>query len=92
MSEQTLWNGEPTECRRVSVVVADDQTFPQYWARTEGIVGQRIPAVEVLYFDEPFYLDDRNGSGWLKVTTGHGSPAYGHREVTPEPGSVEVVA
>jgi hypothetical protein len=28
------------------------------------------------------YLDNRDGSGWRKVTVGHGSPAYSSRHVS----------
>ena len=83
-TEPTYWNGEPTPCRRVRVMVADDNRFPSYWAREEGYVGREVDAVEVSYFDEPFYLLDDEGQGWRKVTVGHGSPNFGHRNITPE--------
>lgn len=85
-SEPTYWNGEPTPARKVWLTVPDSDKFPLYWARTEGLIGHRIEAVEVSYFDEPMYLDDRTGSAWAKVTEGHGSPRWGHRsiaEITP---------
>jgi hypothetical protein len=86
---QTFWNGEPAEARRVVLVVADAPDFPAFWARAEGIIGQERYAVEVLSGNAPegsfpFYLDDDNGSGWHKVTGGHGSPRWGHRDLRPE--------
>lgn len=90
--EQTYWNGETTPARRVRVTIAD-HSYPAYWARE--LVGQERDAVEVTYNGEVFYLDDEahehgttDGAGWRKVTTGHGSPRYGHRELEVEPGSV----
>jgi hypothetical protein len=55
-AEKTYWNGEPCEARRVTVIVADDERFPAYWAR--DLVGQRRRAVEVVYAGSTFYLDD----------------------------------
>jgi hypothetical protein len=88
----TFWNGLPTRATRGTAVVADAPEFPAYWAKTEGIIGQRIPVVEVdlngvNYGGGIDYLDNRDGSGWRKVTTGHGGPAYGHKNVAIEPGS-----
>lgn len=107
MTEQTYWNGEPCEARRVRVVVADDTRFKAYWARQ--FVGHERDAVEVTYHGATFYLDDEGyeqsaeevealkrfgfdgprsvgypGWGWDKVTTGHGSPAYGSASLTIE--------
>jgi hypothetical protein len=86
------WNGLPTTAARGTAVVADAPEFPQYWARTEGIVGQRIPVVRVVldgvnYGGGIDYLDDRDGSGWRKVTEGHGGPRWPHRGVAIEDGS-----
>ncbi|MGW4493807.1 hypothetical protein [Streptomyces sp. NPDC004376] len=72
----TRWNGEPCTARRITAIVADDESFPAYWAR--DLVGTRRPAVEVVYGGRAFYLDDEDGSGWVKVTTG-GSPWRAHR-------------
>jgi hypothetical protein len=74
---KTRWNGEPCEAKRVRVIVADAPDCPNYWARE--FVGQERNAVEVRYFDTPFYLDDENGSGWAKVTLGGGGPEWGHK-------------
>ncbi|MET7477972.1 hypothetical protein ABZT17_26895 [Streptomyces sp. NPDC005648] len=86
MSTDTQWNGEPCVATQVTVIVADDHVFPLYWAR--DFVGTRRKAIEVQYGDQTFYLDDEDGSGWDKVTHG-GSPAWGHRDLIIEPGSVE---
>lgn len=84
MRESTYWNGEPTTANKGTAVVADGP-FPLYWAR--DLIGQRIAVVEVTYGSDTFYLDNRDGSGWAKLTTGYGSPNYGHREVDVERGS-----
>lgn len=52
----------------------------------EDLQGQRINAVEVVLDNVNHgggitYLDDRDGSGWHKVTEGRGSPRVGHRNV-----------
>jgi hypothetical protein len=91
-AQGTYWNGLPTPAWRGSAVVADAPEFPNYWARGEGLVGQRIAVVRVVldgvnYGGGTDYLDNRDGSGWRKVTEGHGSPPYGHASVAIEPGS-----
>lgn len=78
----TYWNGEPCEALRVRVIVGDTGRYPRYWARE--LVGQEREAVQVFYFDKPFYLDNEDGSGWRKVTEGHGSPAWSHLSLEAE--------
>lgn len=85
----TFWNGEPAEAHKVWVVIEDDKSLPHFWAREDGLIGKQIPAVEVHYGGHKFYLDDRTGSGWGKVTYGFGAPYYGHREF-PNPIEVTV--
>lgn len=88
----TYWNGSKTPARRGTAVVADTPDMPKHWAKAEGLVGTRINVVEVDLDGVNFgggthYLDDRDNSGWLKVTVGHGAPRYGHRNVDIEDGS-----
>lgn len=92
---ETFWNGLPTPAERGTAVVADAPAFPLYWARE--LVGQRIAVVRVdlngvNYGGGIDYLDDRDGSGWRKVTEGHGGPRYGHRNVAVEPESFRTEA
>lgn len=87
------WNGLPTEVERGTAEVADETAFPLYWARTEGIVGERIPVVRVVLDGVNFgggvaYLDNRDEAGWQKVMAG-GGPNAGHRDVTIVEGSFE---
>ena len=99
MTELTVvyWNGLPTRGRKVVGTVPEwnpDTDPPQAWWR--DLVGQEIEAVEVVldgvnYGGGTDYLDDRDGSGWYKVTEGRGSPRWGHRglplvDVRPRPG------
>lgn len=89
--KQAYWNGLPTTARTGTAVVADDPRFPRYWARTEGIVGQRIQVIEVNldgvnHDGGVSYLDDRHGEGSAKVFGG-GSPRVGHRDVAIVSGS-----
>lgn len=53
---ETYWNDEPCEARIVRVIVADTQSFPNYWA--QPYVGQEREAVEVTYAGRTFYLDN----------------------------------
>ena len=90
MSEATYWNGLPTIATRGTAVVFDSRTFPEYWARP--YVGQRVPVVRVNLDGVNAgggvtYLYDGDGSGWRKVTVGHGSPRFGHRGIEVEDAS-----
>lgn len=81
------WNGLRTQVRRVVGTVPNHDWAkhpPLAWWR--DLQGQRIAAVEVVlenvnYGGGVIYLDNRDGSGWYKVTTGRGSPRVGHKEV-----------
>lgn len=91
---QAYWNGIPVESARGTAVVADSPAFPEFWAKREGIIGQRIPVVMVNldganYGGGITYLDNRNEQGWQKVAYGKGSPRYGHKDLDIEPGSFE---
>lgn len=79
MTEAAYWNGERALAVKVRVIVGDAPQFPNYWARS--LVGTEREAVRVTYSGQLFYLDNEDGSGWLKVTEGHGSPRYGHRDL-----------
>jgi hypothetical protein len=78
MSETTFWNGEPTPAVCGTGIVLPSPEHPLFWGA--NLVGTRIPVVQVDYYGDRFWLDNRDGSGWAKVTTGHGSPRYGHRD------------
>lgn len=58
MSEapKTYWNGEPTPCERVAVIVADSPRTPLYWAR--DLVGTERKAIAINYNGETFFIDD----------------------------------
>lgn len=87
---KAYWNGLETTAIRGTAIVADVPDMPEYWAK--DLVGQRIDVVEIILDGVNAgggiaHLDNRNGSGWLKVTEGMGSPKYGHRNVSIVPGS-----
>jgi len=85
---KTYWNGEKAECKKCSLIVADStKQFPQHWAK--HLIGKRVDAVEVIYGGHKWYLYNDDGTGWIKVTLGKGSPMYGHAEVSPENDSVK---
>jgi hypothetical protein len=75
----TFWNGERTPARVVRVIVGTPMR-PTWWFA--GLEGTEREAVRVDYLGDTFYLDNVDGSGWCKVTCGHGSPQYGHRDLT----------
>lgn len=88
----TYWNGIPITAVRGSAVVAGSPEFPQYWAKGEGLIGERIPVVMVNLDGANYgggidYLDNRREEGWRKIAYGHGSPRYSHKNVAIEPGS-----
>ena len=92
LNAPTFWNGIPVASVRGTAVVADSPEFPLYWAKTEGIIGQRIPVVMVNLDGANFgggitYLDNRDEEGWRKIAYGGGSPRYRHKGVAIEPGS-----
>ena len=80
MDEQTYWNGEPAECKRVTVIVGHAPA--EMWCA--GLAGTRRKAVRVEAEREPFYLDDEDGSGWRKVTEGRGSHRWPHNSLVVE--------
>lgn len=78
MTAKTYWNGEPCKARLVEVTVGNSPRQTWWCAELEG---QRRQAVEVEYGGGKFYLDNKDGSGWRKVTVGRGSPAFYHASV-----------
>lgn len=89
----TFWNGLPTPALRGTAIVTDNPDAPGYWAR--DIVGQRVAVVRVTldgvnYGGGITWLFDGDGSGWAKVTAGHGSPRYGHRGLTVDEDSFQL--
>ena len=82
---QTYWNGEVTACRQVRVRVGHSPQ-PTWWCA--GMEGTIRRAIEVQYRGNTFYLDNENGSGWEKVTSGKGGPRTAHLQL---PDDSEVV-
>lgn len=85
-----FWNGAPTRATRGSAIVTDNGTFPEYWAKE--LVGERIPVVRVVLDGVNagggvMFLDDRDGTGWYKVTEAFGGSNYPHRNVEVEDNS-----
>lgn len=86
VKEKTYWNGEPTPCRRVRVLVGKAM-LPTWWCA--ALEGTERDAVEVSYGGRTFYLDNEEapdhyhhaGVGWWKVTAGYGGPDLYHAEL-----------
>jgi hypothetical protein len=77
----TFWNYEKTPCRIVRVIVGPSPV-KTWWSY--GLEGTEREAVEVSYGCHVFHLDNENGSGWAKVTTGRGGPDWGHSSIPVE--------
>lgn len=78
-SGPTYWNGEPAQARKC--LIRCGVVDPGHWALL--LTGKQREAVEVVYNDETFYLDNADGEGWYKVTEGMGSPRWAHRGLHP---------
>ena len=79
---ETFWNYEPTPARKVRVIVGPSPK-KTWWCAM--LAGTEREAVEVSYAGQaPFYLDNEDGSGWHKVTTGRGGPDQSHSELPVE--------
>jgi hypothetical protein len=88
LDTRTWWNGEPAEARIVHVVVGAPEK-PTWWFA--DLVGTVREAVEVRQHGQTIYIDNQGfesgftpGNGWRKVTTGRGSPQWGHASLTIE--------
>lgn len=88
------WNGIPCEAQHVTIIVADNGEFPQYWAR--DLVGQERDAIRVRIgpqygqdeygrtnIEDEFFLDNQEGQAYTKLMNG-GGPSYGHRTLIAE--------
>lgn len=78
MTEPTFWNGEPCAARKTRVIVGKAPRDTWWCAK---LAGQERAAVEVKYQGQTIYLDNEDGSGWVKVTIGRGSPSYYHASI-----------
>jgi hypothetical protein len=77
------WNGEPCTAIRGTATVRDSGFFPQPWFR--DLEGQTRRVVHVTWQGQTHWLDDADGTGWVKVTTGRGGPRAGHRSIDIDP-------
>jgi hypothetical protein len=96
MSNNTLkkgyWNGELAKYRVVNIMVGDEpqdlklsiESHNKRFLWFEPFIGTIRQVVEVHYGSQKFYLDNEDGTGYLKVTSGMGSPAYGHKSIYPK--------
>lgn len=85
MTQQTYWNNEPCKARIVRVIVgkADKPTF--WYADLEGTEREAVEISDANQAGEqPFYIDNENNEGWIKVTEGKGSMWYPHSSLEIE--------
>jgi hypothetical protein len=73
----TYWNGQRVVARRLKGTVGES---PSGWWCSK-LKGQIRQVVEVTYYDMVFYIDNQDGSGWIKVTEGRGMPDYPHKSL-----------
>jgi len=86
--DKTFWNGRPCRARIIHVIVGK-ALRPTWWcANLEGRVRK---AVEVTQHGQTFFLDNEDGSGWLKVTVGKGMPNFGHSSLPSDSKTVESI-
>lgn len=76
--EKTYWNGSETPARKCKAKIGASPRSTWWCANMQGEV---IDAVEIKYGGDTFYIDNRDGDGWWKVTTGKGSPIWNHSAI-----------
>jgi len=72
------WNYEPAEAWRGTVIVGKSER-PTWWCA--GMEGQRRKCVKVQSWGEPFFIDDEDGRGSLKVFERGGGPDSHHASI-----------
>jgi hypothetical protein len=89
------WNYEPAEAWRGTVIVGKSER-PTWWCAS--MVGTRRKCVKVQSWGEPFFIDDEDGRGSLKVFERGGGPDSYHASIPVDdadsfiPENVPVVA
>jgi hypothetical protein len=81
---QTYWNFMPEHAVKGTALVSATQSVPKFWG--VDLIGSRIPVVWLPRLE--IYLDNRDGSGWWKVTEGFGSPSLKHKQLDILPDSM----
>lgn len=61
----TLYNDIPVVAKRCMIQVANSVKYPKFLTSIVGTVRQ---AVEVIVDNRKVYLDNENGTGWIKLT------------------------
>lgn len=82
MKSKYQWQGEPVKVRFGYVTVVNREDKPLYWynyeCNTDGNYGEAdIPAIEVTYHDQVFFIANHFGIGAHKLKHG-GWPNYMH--------------
>lgn len=77
--KQGYWNGKPVEYEVVMVEITNKLEGSMPWCKP--FIGEKRQAVKVIVPNHrPFYLDNEDGSGYLKVISG-GNPKTAHRSL-----------
>ena len=80
LDQETYWNGEPCQVRRVAVIVGRAPLMTWWCAELEG---QERVVLEVSGANQAggtFYLEDDSAAA-EKLTAGRGMPTCGHRSL-----------
>lgn len=72
------WNGEPCEAWTGTVIVGKSER-PTWWCA--GLEGTRRRCVKVQSWGEPFFIDNEDGRGAVKVFLRGGGPDTGHASI-----------
>jgi hypothetical protein len=76
-TEKGYWNGEPSATFTACIVKLNgDAAHPLWWHN--AFAGTERQAIEITYGGETWCIENQNGTGFYKVTTGMGSPGCGH--------------
>lgn len=74
------WNGQPCDVKVIRIVMNGTEDNPVlFWGK--AFYGMERQALLVTQGSSQFVIDNEDGTGWLKVTVGMGSPSYGHRSI-----------
>lgn len=72
------WEGKPCHARCLNVRLIESTDFPMYWGN--AFVGQVRQAFEMTVPGlKPFFIDNEDGTGRVKIVHGLGSPEIFHR-------------
>lgn len=77
---KALWQNEQCDVKVLKIKILPSPEDPVcYWGKV--FYYQERQALLVTQGSQQFLIDNEDGTGYLKVTVGLGSPSYGHRSI-----------